>query len=97
MNAERFQRIKDILARALALPLPEREGFIHAEAGTDGDLAREVLELLPFDDEDAEFRIGLPELAPEALLGREIGGCRLLGVLGEGGMGVVYRAEQTVP
>src|SRR5262245_15751821 len=30
----------------------------------------------------------------DALVGRELGGCRLISRIGGGGMGVVYRAEQ---
>jgi tetratricopeptide (TPR) repeat protein len=50
----------------------------------------------PPPDADLTFEQDLPR-PPVAALPREIGGFRILGLLGEGGMGIVYAAEQKDP
>ncbi|MEP0547361.1 MAG: serine/threonine-protein kinase [Rhodothermales bacterium] len=104
MDTARWERVQALFDDALALPEPERLAFLDAASGGDADLVAEVEALLA---EDAAGADGAPllegrdlaDLAHDVLDGsvpalRRVGPYRVLGVLGQGGMGVVYLAER---
>ena len=106
IDAERWQRLRPLLDRALDLEPPERERFI-AELPADAsdlraDLQRLIAEqeqTLPiFNEGAAEFAAPLlqRELVGRAedTLGLRFGAYRVTRLLGVGGMGVVYLAER---
>ncbi len=102
-GGERWQRMWELFHEALELPEAERTALL-AAAG-DSALAREVEELLAAHAGGASFMDRPPTLPPDPddetdrdpLVGESIGAFRLLEVIGEGGMGIVYLAEQTAP
>lgn len=91
MNPRRWARVKELYCDAVEQPVDARLAFVIRQAGDDDDLRRAVLELLEVDDAAAETHFR-PILA-DALAGTVLGGHRLRGQLGAGGMGVVYLAE----
>ncbi len=91
MKIERWQRVKDILAEALDRPMGERAAFLREACGGDTALRLEVESLLLADQDAGEF-LTVPAIEASNAIGWRLGPYRTLEVVGQGGMGAVYRA-----
>jgi serine/threonine protein kinase/tetratricopeptide (TPR) repeat protein len=99
-------REEDIFDQALQLPEGSRAGFLDEACGGDAALRRKIDQLLRASDKAGDFlqlspaargvtvRIGLPGAEKP---GEKIGRYKLLQLIGEGGCGAVYMAEQEEP
>lgn len=85
---------------AVELPKPERDGFVRASCGTDDELAGEIIAMLQHDAEGIGLLDrNLAETVQRTIAGpgpvaKDFGPYKIIRVLGEGGMGVVYLAER---
>ncbi|MEM8886034.1 MAG: serine/threonine-protein kinase, partial [Planctomycetota bacterium] len=89
-----YQRAKALFLEALERPAAERVAFVQAATDGDAALRDHVLGLLEADEEPAP---SVEEAADAAARPEGFGSFRILGFLGEGGMGRVYEAEQDRP
>jgi len=110
MDPERYTLVKRLALAARDLPAAEREAFLERECGDDPELRAEITSLLPHDSSSPEILEdgalerdiqGVLDAVPDGVVPAEIpdhiGPWEVVGVLGEGGMGIVYRAKQEKP
>src|SRR5262245_5481922 len=106
MDAIRWGQIKEIYDRALDLSREERESFLAEACAGDADLRREIETLLAAHADAGTFlespavevaarKIVADEIISPApqLIGRELANYRIVSLLGRGGMGEVYLAQ----
>ncbi len=112
MEQTSWKRVKQVFHEALEKTGPERNSFVAAACGQDRDLRAQVEALLAAHDEAGEFLAsptmedaneaakaarGVTAARPPEGPGSIIGPYKLLQVIGEGGFGTVYMAEQEQP
>src|SRR5688572_22346010 len=104
MRTAQFQLAEEIFHDALSRPPEAQDLFVDQACGGDAELAERVRRMIGY------ARRGSSTIAlqlkgdasralagPERLLGKQIGRYRLTKVIGEGGFGVVYEAQQEHP
>ncbi len=106
MSDPRFEQAARLFLELRDVPASERTALVQLRCGGDLELAREVRRLLAGAEKPVDFEPVLRDIAdlrgagtPRSHPGDPdvIGPYRLVEVIGEGGFGTVYLAEQTVP
>ena len=102
MIPERWQQVKAVLEQALDLAPEQRKGFLDDACRDVQALRQEVDSLLQEENEEADgplqspVNVSLKDVAREAecWAGRRIGSYEIIELIGEGGMGSLFRAAR---
>src|SRR5437016_1246015 len=102
MKPERWQKVEELYHAALERPAESRADFLRSACGDNQELYDEVESLLALQSKAENF-IEKPALEvaaktvaedyTQSLTGQYLGNYEVLGLLGQGGMGMVYQAR----
>ena len=92
--ASPIEGLEALFWQAVALPRESREAFLSAKCADDPELRRQAQRMLAAEERAGAFlEIPLPEVLAADLPRARVARWKLLECVGEGGLGVVYRAE----